>query len=145
MVDGWYLLPCEKLIRKLSSSNNLKFTVMAICSDRLIGFWRIVYYICISCRTDPIHVYATGMLITWHPGHANNLASFTPIFLKIFALGQGWERFWGRVPKLRIILVKILSRVETWVYQHHIADNSSNFSAPLAGWNHGQPTSWPVA
>ena len=48
------------------------------------------------------------------------------------------------MPKLRVSVGEIISRVETSVNEHRILDYSSHILAPLIGWRPGQLPGWPA-
>jgi len=81
-------------------------------------------------------VSARGSLLIWR--------LFKPIFFNIFRFRAGLKKIWVRVPKLWIILGKILSRVETWVYKQQISDYQIDVLAPLIGLRTEQVPGWPV-
>ena len=83
----------------------------------------------LSPRAGQGHVSAQGRSLIQRPPLIV-CRHFKPI--NFFGWGQGWNSFWQRVSKLLIIFGEILSRVETWVYEHCISDRYSDISVPLS-------------
>ena len=83
----------------------------------------------LSPRAGQGHVSAQGRSLIQRPPLIV-CRHFKPI--NFFGWGQGWNSFWQRVSKLLIIFGEILSRVETWAYEHCISDRYSDISVPLS-------------
>ena len=81
---------------------------------------------CLATTAGPRYGSAPGRLIIWRPLK-------TMFFFKLSRPWRGLANLLkGAYPNCRKTVGEIISRVETWIYHHHITDYSSEILAPTS-------------